>query len=193
MVVVQHRTQTGLVRLFVGSTANGAAAHCHCPLVSVPSGWQPGETSGEVVVGVHEGGVPRQVLEEAFAWADATGCPLRVVHAWRLDAAYDDIITGRVADRYRDEQKQLLAGAVQELRASHPAVEVVLEVRHQWPAEVLVDDSLTASLVVVGRRGPHGWVREHLGSLTRTVLRAAKSPVMVVPVDPPQEVLAPPG
>lgn len=183
LVVVQHRTSTALERLFVGSTTNGAAARCHCPLVSVPAGWEPPPGStGEVVVGVHEAGVPQQVLEAAFAWADRTGVPLRVVHAWRLDGAYDDIITRRVHAEWREDQERLLSAAVADHRDSWPAVPVVVEVRHQWPADVLVDDSRNASLVVIGRRGARGWIPEHLGSLARTVLRASMCPVMVVPV-----------
>jgi nucleotide-binding universal stress UspA family protein len=183
LVVVQHRTSTALERLFVGSTTSGAAARCHCPLVSVPAGWEPppGGTA-EVVVGVHEAGVPRQVLEAAFSWADRTGAPLRVVHAWRLDAAYDDIITHRVDAEWRATQTRLLAAAVADHRDSWPTVPVEVEVRHQWPADVLVDDSRNASLVVIGRRGARGWIPEHLGSLARTVLRASRCPVMVVPV-----------
>ena len=183
MVVVQHRDSHDFARLFVGSTANGTAARADCPVVSVPMAWQPGEVPGEVVVGVHEGGGPRQVLEAGFAWADATGAPLRIVHAWRLDAAYDDLVTAAEAAHWRDEQKAALASAVAGLRERHPTVQVILEVRHQWPSDVLVDDSQVASLVVVGRHGSHGWAPEHLGSVTRTVLRAAKSPVMVVPLD----------
>jgi nucleotide-binding universal stress UspA family protein len=186
LVVVQHHPAHLPGHLFVGSTANGAAAHADCPVVSVPSGWKPGDEPGEVVVGVHEGGVPHQVLEAGFAWAAATGTPLRVVHGWRLDAGYDDIITARVAAGWRDEQKRALAEAVAGLREAHPSVPVEIEVRHQWPAEVLVDCSRTASLVVVGRHGPHRWVGEHLGSVARTVLRAAQGPVMVVPVRPEQ-------
>ena len=184
LVVVQHRTSTALERLFIGSTTNGAAARCHCPLVSVPAGWEPppGGTA-EVVVGVHEGGVPRQVLEAAFTWADRTGAPLRVVHAWRLDAVYDDIITHRVDAEWRERQKMLLAAAVADHRDSWPTVPVEVEVRHQWPADVLVDDSRNASLVVIGRRGVRGWLPEHLGSLARAVLRSSLCPVMVVPVD----------
>ena len=136
----------------------------------------------EVVVGVHEAGVPRQVLEAAFSWADRTGAPLRVVHAWRLDAAYDDIITHRVDAEWRAKQKRLLSAAVADHRDSWPTVPVEVEVRHQWPADVLVDDSRNASLVVIGRRGARGWIPEHLGSLARTVLRASMCPVMVVPV-----------
>jgi nucleotide-binding universal stress UspA family protein len=187
LVVVQHHPSHLPGHLFVGSTVNGAAAHSECPVVSVPAGWKPDAEPAEVVVGVHERGVPHQVLEAAFDWAAATGAPLRAVHGWRLDAAYDDIITSRVAAEWRDEQKRVLAEAVAGFREAHPSVPVVLEVRHQWPAEVLVDCSRTASLVVVGRRGPHGWVGEHLGSVARTVLRAAQGPVMVVPVRPEQD------
>lgn len=182
LVVVQHRTSSALERLVVGSTSHGAAAHSGCPVVSVPGDWRPDPAATEVVVGIHEGGVPRQVLDAGFAWAAATGAPLRIVHAWRLDAAYDDIISNRVAAEWREEQKERLVATVAEVRGDWPQVEVEVEVRHQWPADVLVDDSRNASLVVIGRRGVHGWVPEHLGSLARTVLRAARCPVMVVPV-----------
>lgn len=182
MIVVQHRDPHWLGRLFVGSTASGVAAHSDCPVVSVPAGWEPGQAPGEVVVGVHEGGAPRQVLEAAFDWAATVGAPLRVVHAWHLDAAYDDIITDRVATEWRSGQMRALEAATSDFRESHPTVTVELDVRHQWPAQVLVDDSEVASLVVVGRHAGHGRVFEHLGSVARTVLREAKSPVMVVPV-----------
>lgn len=190
LVVVQHRTDHAAGRILTGSTVNGTATHAHCPVVSVPADWDPATTAeaGEVVVGVHEGGLPRPVLRAAFAWADATGTALRVVHAWRLDPAYDDIITARVAGEWNHEKRQALAVAVSELGALHPDVPVVLEVRHQYPPEVLVEESRTASLVVVGRRGPHLWPGEHLGSLARTVLRSAAGPVMVVPVGRHDEV-----
>ena len=182
LVVVQHRREHGLARVFVGSTAYGAAAHATCPVVSVNPDWEPVTTPGEVVVGVHEGGAPRAVLEAAFEWADATSAPVRVVHAWRLDAAYDDIITDRVSADWREEQKRALDAATADLREQYPAVAVTLEVRHQWPADVLVDDSRVASLVVLGRHASHPWALERLGSIARTLLREGKSPVMVVPV-----------
>lgn len=185
MVVVQHHLPHGLRRLFAGSTAYAVAAHADCPVVSVPADWQPAtDVPGEVFVGVHEGGVPLAVLEAAFTQAEATGAPLRVVHAWRLDAVYDDIITDRVAAEWRAEQQRALTAVVDGLRARHPEVEVTVEVRHQWPTDVLVDDSQVASLVVVGRHGPHAFEPAHLGSLARTVVREARSPVMVVPVRP---------
>ncbi len=184
-VVVQHWQRHLLDRLFVGSTVNGLAAHCACPVISVPEEWEPSgddQPVGEVVVGVHEGGVPRQALTAAFDWAAATGAPLRVVHAWRMDPAYDDIITTRVADEWRAGQLHDLATAVRGLQEQHAEVTVELEVRHQWPTEVLADATDAASMVVVGRHA-HGWAGEHLGSVARTVLREARGPVMVVPVE----------
>ena len=182
LVVVQQQHGHGLGRLFTGSTAGGVAARAGCPVVSVNPRWQPEDATGEVVAGLHESGGPREVLEAAFAWAARTGVPLRVVHAWRLDGAYDDIITGRVDENWRHDQKQALERAVADLREQHPDVPVTLEVRHQWPADVLVDDSQVASLVVIGRHGTHPWATHHVGSVARTVLREARSPVMVVPV-----------
>jgi len=182
MLVVQHRASHILGHLFVGSTLHGAAAHAHCPVISVRTGWTPPEAPGEVVVGVHEAGGPREALEAGFAWAEATGAGVRVVHAWRLDAAYDDIITERVAHEWEVGQETSLALAVEDFRRAHPDVPVRLEVRHQWPTQVLVDLSETASLVVLGRHGHLRWLPERLGAFARTVLREARSPVMVVPL-----------
>jgi nucleotide-binding universal stress UspA family protein len=187
LVVLQHRDAGLLGRIFVGSTVNAAAAHAHCPVVSVPEGWTPAREAADaptdVVVGVHEGGTPREALAAGLAEAAATGARLRVVHAWRLDTAYDDIITARVAEDWRIEQELALREVVEGLREEHPDVRVHVEVRHQWPAQVLVDLSETAGLVVVGRHGAHGWLPGHLGSVPRTVLREASSPVMVVPLE----------
>jgi nucleotide-binding universal stress UspA family protein len=182
LVVVQHRDATWLGRLFVGSTVSSTATHCDCPVVSVPLDWAPRASSGEVVVGVHECGAPLPAVAAGFAWAAATGATLRVVHAWRLDGAYDDIISARVAEEWHAEQLQALESAVLDLRRQDPSVPVELEVRHAWPAQALVDDSRSASLVVVGRHARNGQPTGHLGSVARSVLREAHSPVMVVPL-----------
>jgi nucleotide-binding universal stress UspA family protein len=187
LVVVQHRDAHWLGRLFVGSTVNGVAAHGGCPVVSVPQEWEPpapGEQPAEILVGVHEGGAPREALAAAMEWAAASGAPVRVVHAWRLDPAYDDIVTAQVAAEWHDEQVRALQTAMADLRSKRPSVPVTVEVLHQWPTQLLVDGSATASLVVVGRHSAHWRAAPHLGSTARTVLREATSPVMVVPVSP---------
>ena len=91
---------------------------------------------------------------------------------------------GRVAAEWHDQQVRALESAIGDLRSAHPAVPVTVEVLHQWPTQVLVDQSATASLVVVGRHARHWRGAPHLGSVARTVLREARSPVMVVPLAP---------
>lgn len=182
MLVVQHRHSHGLARLVTGHTVTGAASRAACPVVSVNEDWELAGTAGEVVVGVHDDGSPAEALAEAFAWAEAAGAPMRVVHGWRLDAVYDDVITARAAAEWRDERRAVITEAVGALRSRHPGVDVEVEVRHQWPADVLVDDSRVARLVVVGRHGHVPWGPHHLGSIARTVLRESRCPVMVVPV-----------
>jgi len=105
-----------------------------------------------------------------------------VVHAWQLDPAYEDLVTAPDAAAWRESQKLAITAVVDGLRARFPDVQVDLDVRRQSPTDVLVDDSQVASLVVVGRHASHPWALERLGSVARTLLREAKSPVMVVPV-----------
>ena len=186
LVVVQHRDAHWLGRLFVGSTVNGAAAHSECPVISVPAGWEPGRPR-RVVVGVHEGGSPREAVTAGLEWAAATGASLQVVHAWRLDPAYDDIITSRVAGDWQEERARALESAISDLRAAHPSVPVGVEVHHQWAAQALVDESETASMLVLGRHAGHWPGAPHLGSVARTVLREARSPVMIVPLVKPAD------
>lgn len=186
-VVVQHRHSSLLGRIFVGSTANRVAAHAVVPVISVTQGWSPPESPpaspGEVMVGVHGDGEPRAALEAAFAEADASGAEVRVVHAWRLDPAYDDIINTRVADDWRHDREQELAHIVEGVAAAHPDVEVRLDVRHEWPPQVLAELSESADLMVVGRHAHLSWLPERLGSTARSVIREARCPVMVVPVE----------
>lgn len=72
---------------------------------------------------------------------------------------------------------------MRELTTDRPEVPACVEVRRQWPAQALVELSQSAGLVVVGRHAAHGWLAGHLGSMPRTVLRKARCPVMVVPVN----------
>jgi len=188
LVVVQHSRATALGRLFVGSTVNGAAAHASCPVISVNEEWEPTAPPGDVVVGVHGGGGPLEVVEAGFAWAAATGAHVRIVHAWRLDTAYDAFVTDAEASQFRHEQEGVLAAAVTDLRERHPEVTVAIDVPRRRPVDALVEASQHASLVVVGRHGSWAWTPERLGSLVRSVLREAASPVMVVPLHTEEEI-----
>jgi nucleotide-binding universal stress UspA family protein len=181
LVVLQHRDLSALHRVFTGSTVAGVAAHAHCPVMSIPPAWTPAHSPGRVTVGVHENGLPASVLAEALAQAALRGWALRVEHAWKLDPAYDDIIMARDHE-WRDQAETALRTTLERLTHEHPDVPVEVEVRHQWPADALVELSATSNLLIVGRHSHHALAPRRIGSVARALLRTAECPLMVVPV-----------
>jgi nucleotide-binding universal stress UspA family protein len=182
LVVVQHRGRHGLHRLSTRSAAVTLGGHAACPAVSVPETWtgEPLDGGDWVTVGVHEKGVSPEVLAAAFAAASGRGASLRLVHAWRLDPAYDAIVVARIdpdwVERVRAEVLRAIDAEVQ----AHPEVKVDVQVLHQWPAEALDQLAETSSLLVVGRHATTmPWPR--IGSIARAAVTRSACPVMVVP------------
>ena len=184
LVVTGHRPRHGRGRIRTSSTAISVAAHAHCPAVTLPDAWQPGpagQAPGWVTVGVHETGAPPAVLEAAFRSASLRGAPLRLVHAWRVDSAYDDIIRRRVEADWADRIEAEMMRAAEPVMTRYPEVKVDAVALHQWPADALADLAPTSDLLVVGRHGSRSWLPQRIGSIARTAIATAACPVLVVP------------
>ena len=183
LVVVQHRGRHGLHRLSTRSAAVTLGGHAACPAVSVPEGWtgeQPQEDADWITVGVHEKGASPEVLAAAFAAASARGASLRLVHAWRLDPAYDAIVVARIDPSWGERVRAEITEAADAEMQAHPTVKVDVQVLHQWPAEALDQLAETSSLLVVGRHETTmPWPR--IGSIARAAISRSACPVMVVP------------
>jgi nucleotide-binding universal stress UspA family protein len=181
-LVLQHRALTRLRRVITGSTVAGVATHAHCPTVSVPAGWTTDRSPSYVTVGVHETGLPGSVVEMGFSEAAARGRALRVVHAWRLDGAYEDMVAGGIGDDLRAQAQIRLHEAVSKVHSRYPDVAVEIEVQYQWPIDALLELSEDSDLLVLGRHGGMTPMPHRLGSIAHTLIGQAKCPVMVVPV-----------
>lgn len=181
VVVLQHRARSRLRRLFTGSTVIASAADSRCPVVSVPATWEPQTRTGRVVVGVHEDGMPEQVLAEAFAEAAAHGSSVHLVHAWEIEGAYTDLV-GPPTEGWETNVREAMAAAVRPYAEAHPSVDVELDVRRGWPADALLELAGGADLLVVGRHGSRRHLPHRIGSIARTLVGEAPCPVMVVPV-----------
>lgn len=177
LVVLQHRDRSRLQRIFTGSTVASVASHAHVPVISVPPASSERHASGVIAVGVHADGGPREVLEAAFEEAAAHGSELKVVHGWKVPAAYEDILL-----RWSAEDDKNITAGLADLRAKYPEVAVRIEVQHEWPADVLVDAGAEADLLVVGRHDGLVKFAPRLGSLARAAVAHAPCPVMIVPV-----------
>lgn len=180
MIVLQHRDLSRLHRIVTGSTVASVASHAHCPVVSVPAGRGHRSATKLITAGLHGDGGPRQVLEAASATASDRQCALRIVHAWHLRAAYDDVVADPAEWIAGDEAR--IRAEVAEVESKYPEVAVTIDVRHQWPVDALVDAAEKSDLIVVGRHGGLPLMPSRLGSISRTVIAHAGCPVMVVPL-----------
>ena len=138
----------------------------------------PAERERHIVVGVDC--TPRSV--ELLRWADhqarLTGSRLIAVTGWRIELLGLD-----PADTVVDVQartRELLAETIRAALAPERARAVELRVVDIAAADALVDESMTADLVVVGPHSAHAIEGLLLGSVTEHVLSQANCPVAVV-------------
>ncbi len=185
LVVLGHRDRSLLGRVFTASTSTGVAARAHCPVVCIPMVWSPSVDRRQVVVGVEDPDHAYEVLSHAFVAASARRAPLRVLHTWKLQRPYDDLVVGaREAERWTTLLAERLRVSLRDLRAAYPEVEVDVDVRHQDPAAALLGATEGAELLVLGRRGHGAPLGLPMGSLARALIREARCPVEITPMHP---------
>lgn len=182
LLIVGSRGHGGFVGLMMGSVSLACAMHAPCPVLVMHGGdTVPQGSASRVVVGV--GGSPEtvSVLRAAADAADRMDARLDAVAAWSDAAMYGDAWLEDSIDLEKAAQEVLddaIATAFPEGRP--PRLHSSL--RRGSPAQVLVDASATADLVVVGRAGRREFAGVLLGSVAMPVAAHAKSPVLVVPV-----------
>ena len=136
--------------------ATAVASRARCPVVCIPMVWQAAADHRHVVVGVEDPDHAYEVLSHAFVAASTRQARLRVLHTWKLQRPYDDVVVGeREADRWTASLTERLRTALRDLRSAYPEVVVDIDVRHQDPAAALLGATEGADLLVIGRRG-HG-------------------------------------
>jgi nucleotide-binding universal stress UspA family protein len=175
LVVIGDRGRGGVAGLLLGSVAVALAAKGECPVVVVRG--RATANAGPVVVGVDGSPVSEAALEWAFEAADARSADLVAVHAWR-DLLLDQKtpLDGAIEQQARADLAERLAGWC----GKYPDVRVRRVLVRDAPARVIVEQSVTAQLVVVGSHGRGGLGGLLLGSVSNAVVHRADCPVVVV-------------
>ena len=175
LVVIGDRGLGGVAGLLLGSVAVALAARGDSPVAVVRG--RTSATSGPVVVGVDGSPVSEAALAYAFEAADARSAELVVVYAWR-DLLLDQStpLDEAIEQQGRAELAERLAG----WGGKYPDVAVRRVVVRDTPARAIVEQSVTAQLVVVGSHGRGGLGGLLLGSVSNAVLHRAECPVVVV-------------
>ena len=185
LVVMGHRDRSMLGRVFTASTSTGVATRARCPVVCIPLVWAPSTDRRQVVVGVENPEHAYEVLSHAFVAAAGRRAPLRVLHTWKLQRPYDDlVVSAQEAERWTEALADRLRASLHDLRGAYPEVEVDVDVRHQDPAAALLGATEGAELLVLGRRGHGAPVGLPMGSVARAMIREARCPVEITPMHP---------
>jgi len=180
LVVLGSRSAHSLDRIWTGGTVTGVASQAHCPVLVVPSDWEPAAPHRRIVVGYKSAEHSGELFDAAFPLADQLDAELVVIHAWRLQGVYDDIIANRVdAERWQREATGSVERQIAGRRQAYPDVRVRVYVRHEDAPRALVRASRGADRLLIGRPA-HGGLVHHLGRTARAVLREARCPVEVL-------------
>lgn len=159
LIVIGSRVTGRLLGLIVSSTGTELSAHAHCPVVVV----RPGDDAlpgSRVVIGYDGSLQARAAVDFGLAYARRHDLPARIV---------------AVLDDDEDDDHDLLAA----IRPHAHEAEIIEVAGHH--AELLLEWSYDAQLLVVGSRGRGGFTGLVLGSVSQTMLHQAPCPVAVIP------------
>ncbi|WP_149181940.1 universal stress protein [Streptomyces sp. TRM49041] len=181
-IVVGHRGVGGFAELLLGSVGLGVAAHAKVPVVVVRGEPEERPGTGVVIAAVrdeHDHGWVRHAAHEA----ELRKAALRLLTVWNplshvgtARTLLDDI--DGIARQHVHEMSVLADG----LRAEFPELTVTTEVEGgRSTAELLVQATHEADLVVVGAHRPPLGIGRAIGHVTHALLHHAHCPVEIVP------------
>jgi nucleotide-binding universal stress UspA family protein len=136
-----------------------------------------------VVVGVDGSAESVAALAWAARYGSASGARVRALLAWHYPGAVGGPPVEKAPEAVRDHTEEQMQATLDEAVAKavpgqEPAVETAKGYGH--PAQVLIDASKEADLLVVGSRGHGAWTGMLVGSVSIHCVTGAFCPVVVV-------------
>ena len=181
LLVMGARGVGGFRGLLVGSVSVHCLNDTTVPLVLVHEE-AAGDPDGPVVVGV-DGSENASV---AFSWAHdearRRSVPLKALYAWQEPMGGGESFGLVVDDAALEQAAVETVEQTATTDGDDDAVEVERVAARGRAAPVLIEESATAALVVVGHRGHRSWGRMALGSVAQQVAHHSRCPVAVVPL-----------
>lgn len=179
MLVVGSQGHGRVGEALIGSVSQHLARHAACSVVVVRE--PPTPEPKRIVVGVDGSPTSNAAIEFACRRAERLPTDVAALHGWKVHTPSTDMFASdpRSIDLAQDKEL-LLAESVAGVRAAHPDVELLQEAIPVAPAQILVDASAVASLVVVGSRGRGFFSGLLLGSVSQEVVQRAHCSVAVI-------------
>ncbi|MBU3748953.1 MAG: universal stress protein [Mycobacterium sp.] len=180
LVVVGSRGRGALARGLLGSISSGLAHHAHCPVAIIhdKDPLMPHPSQAPVVVGVDGSPASEGALAVAFEQASFRGVDLVAVHAWSDTGVFE--FPGADWSTLQAAGEETLGERLAGWQERYPDVLVRRVVVADKPAHQLLEQAESAQLLVVGSHGRGGFAGMLLGSVSTSVVHAARMPVIVV-------------
>jgi nucleotide-binding universal stress UspA family protein len=134
---------------------------------------------GRIVVGVDGSESSRGAVEWAARQAQLTGSNLELVTTWEWPKSYGYPMPVPADFQPSNAAGDVLDAAVEAIEGAHPGLDVKKVVVEGYAAQVLVESSKDADLLVVGSRGHGELVGILLGSVSEYCVAHAHCPVLV--------------
>jgi nucleotide-binding universal stress UspA family protein len=141
-----------------------------------------GEARQVVVVGVDGSDPSIAALSWAGRYGAATGAAVWALHIWHYPTSAGlppGITPESVNDEVKANQRKELDEAMAKANLD-PAAQVEAKIGYGHPAQVLINESENADLIVIGHRGRGGFRGMLTGSVSMQVVNHAVCPVVVV-------------
>lgn len=177
-IVVGCRGRGALARGLLGSVSSGLVHHAHCPVAVIHDEDSATRSStAPVVVGID--GSPASELATSIAFEEASfrGVELVAVHAWHDEKLVE--VPSVDWSAVRDAGEEILSERLAGWTERYPDVPVRRVLAADKAARLLLEQSESAQLLVVGSRGRGGFVGMLLGSVATAVVNTARLPVIV--------------
>lgn len=178
-LVVGCRGLGAVGRRLFGSVSSGLVHHAHCPVAVIhdEDPLMPTPAMAPVVVGIDGSPASESAMAIAFDEASRRGVDLIAVHAWN-DFAVSELPGVEGSDVQR-QAEEALAERLAGWQERYPEVRVRRVVVLDRPAHLLLKQSESAQLTVVGSHRRGGFARLLLGSVSSAVAESARMPVIV--------------
>jgi nucleotide-binding universal stress UspA family protein len=145
---------------------------------------QENPSGPRIVAGIDGSESSASALRWAIHQAGLTGAAVDAVIAWHYpDLAASGMAVGSLEPAYgyfRENAEKIIADAISTTLDPASDVPVRARVTQGHAAQVLLDASAGASLLVVGSRGHGGFAEALLGSVSQHCVQHAPCPVVVV-------------